>query len=498
MTLGPQEAAANPTPHFPSEQGTGSIGTEGTKSFRKPKHFSKRAAFFGPALAILDSIQWVIIFLGLSQATGGYNTITFAAIFLPLGCIILSLALIGGYRIRMDFASLRYASEHLIACGAAIIGAALVLYVVASFGPNPTSSRAIFGSTFFIFAFTSLLTRRVFWFWRRKARVDGKFLVIADERFGPVFYREYQASAQHQGVRFVAANRELRGKPIDGEGSPAPVVEVAHLLPHLDRESAAGYEAIVVAADLNGLDPAIASRLGVIHFDELPVYTMDSFYEKYWSRIPLDILGPAWPLETEFVLVQHSVYSSLKRLLDFLVAVFLLLLTAPLMLLVSIVIAIFDGFPVIYSQKRTGINGEPFTLYKFRTMKLGSDKGDGYTREGDDRVSSLGSFLRKTRLDEFPQLWNVLRGEMSMIGPRAEWTRLVEGYEREISYYHFRHLVRPGITGWAQVNYPYGASLEDTLMKFSYDLYYIRNFSIRLDAEVLLKTLHVILFGKGR
>jgi len=131
-------------------------------------------------------------------------------------------------------------------------------------------------------------------------------------------------------------------------------------------------------------------------------------------------------------------------------------------------------------------------------MKPGSDKGDGYTRKGDDRVSSLGSFLRKTRLDELPQLWNVLRGEMSMIGPRAEWTRLVEGYEREISYYHFRHLVRPGITGWAQVNYPYGASLEDTLMKFSYDLYYIRNFSIRLDAEVLLKTLHVVLFGKGR
>jgi lipopolysaccharide/colanic/teichoic acid biosynthesis glycosyltransferase len=107
-------------------------------------------------------------------------------------------------------------------------------------------------------------------------------------------------------------------------------------------------------------------------------------------------------------------------------------------------------------------------------------------------------FLRKTRIDELPQLWNVLRGDMSMIGPRAEWVRLVEEYQEKIPYYHFRHLVRPGITGWAQVNYPYGASLDDTLQKLSFDLYYIRNFSLKLDAAVLLKTLHVIFFGKGR
>jgi lipopolysaccharide/colanic/teichoic acid biosynthesis glycosyltransferase len=131
-------------------------------------------------------------------------------------------------------------------------------------------------------------------------------------------------------------------------------------------------------------------------------------------------------------------------------------------------------------------------------MKVGSDKGDGYTREGDSRVSRLGSFLRKSRLDELPQLWNVLKGDMSLIGPRAEWVRLVADYERQIPHYHYRHLVSPGITGWAQVNYPYGASLEDTVEKFSYDLYYIRNFSLRLDAEVVLKTLHTMLFGKGR
>ncbi len=168
------------------------------------------------------------------------------------------------------------------------------------------------------------------------------------------------------------------------------------------------------------------------------------------------------------------------------------------MLVTAAAIMILDGFPIIYSQPRAGVHGKPFTLYKFRTMRVGSDRGDGYTREGDSRVSKVGNFLRKTRLDELPQLWNVLRGDMSMIGPRAEWMRLVSDYEKQIPHYHFRHLVRPGITGWAQVHYPYGASLDDTLQKFSYDLYYIRNFSMRLDAEVLLKTLHVVLFGKGR
>jgi lipopolysaccharide/colanic/teichoic acid biosynthesis glycosyltransferase len=124
--------------------------------------------------------------------------------------------------------------------------------------------------------------------------------------------------------------------------------------------------------------------------------------------------------------------------------------------------------------------------------------GPAYTGTHDDRITAVGRFLRASRLDEVPQLWNVLLGDMSLIGPRAEWTRLVEEYERKIPCYHFRHLVKPGITGWAQVSYPYGASLDDTLRKLEYDLYYIRHFSFVLDASIVLKTIHVMLFGKGR
>jgi len=121
-----------------------------------------------------------------------------------------------------------------------------------------------------------------------------------------------------------------------------------------------------------------------------------------------------------------------------------------------------------------------------------------YTQPGDKRITRFGRLLRAIRLDEFPQLWNVLRGDMSMIGPRAEWERLVSDYEKQIPCYHFRHLVRPGITGWAQVHYPYGASVDDALRKLEYDLYYIRYFSFQMDAAIVLKTIHVMLFGRGR
>jgi exopolysaccharide biosynthesis polyprenyl glycosylphosphotransferase len=458
----------------------------------------KREAFFAPLLVLTDFLVWLVVDFGITQLTGGYSIILLSTVIVPIVFLMISIALIGGYRYKKDFASLRYASEHLIACAVSYPISAYFFYVVASFGSNATSSRAVFTLSFLVFSLLSLFVRRAFWFGSENWRSLGKFLVIVDKECGPYFYRDYCASGQHQQVRYVAAMKELRGMPIAGEGTPAPVVEVSHLLPYLDRESAAGYEAIVVAADIDKLPEEVADRLGLIHFQDLPVYTMESFYEKYWSRVPTEILGASWPLEADFLLVKHSVYTALKRLLDFLFAMILLLVVSPIMVLIGILIAVFDGFPVLYSQQRAGIHGVPFTLYKFRTMVVGSDQGDVYTRVGDVRVTYLGSVLRKTRLDELPQLWNVLRGDMSMIGPRAEWVKLVSKYDSEIGHYNFRHLVRPGITGWAQVNYSYGESLHDALQKFSYDLYYIRNFSLKLDAEVLLKTIFVVLFGRGR
>ena len=465
---------------------------------RRRKRQKLTQLIFTLLLPCADAALWLGCYFGLSQLSGSYNIITPPSYLIPMGMLMGCLMNVGGYRPKTDFISLRYASEHLIACLFALFASTIVVYFFVSFGPHATSSRAIFMASVFLFAPGSLLVRRGISFLNQGDRSKTKFLIIADEKIGPIFHKAYEESGQLQSVRYVAAQKELRGKPVAGEGTPAPFVEAAHLLPHLDRESAADYEAVVVAADLSKIDANILHRLGVINFEEIPVYTMETFYESYWKRIPIDLISPSWPLESEFNLVQHSVYGSVKRLLDVLTALVVLIIAAPFLMMVALAILILDGRPVFYSQPRTGLHQKVFTLFKFRTMKVDSDKGDGYTREGDARITALGSFLRKTRLDEFPQLWNVLFGDMSMIGPRAEWTRLVEDYERQIPNYHFRHLVRPGITGWAQVNYPYGANLADTMQKLSFDLFYIRNFSLRLDAEVLLKTLHVMSFGKGR
>jgi lipopolysaccharide/colanic/teichoic acid biosynthesis glycosyltransferase len=158
-----------------------------------------------------------------------------------------------------------------------------------------------------------------------------------------------------------------------------------------------------------------------------------------------------------------------------------------------------NGRPAIFRQIRVGREGQSFTAYKFRTMAMQfAESDDIYTRVDDPRVTRAGRWLRKLRLDELPQLWNVCKGDMSLIGPRAEWIKCAERYEKKIPFYHFRHLVKPGITGWAQVNYPYGESDEDAIEKLKYDLYYIRHYSLKLDAMITLKTVHTMLFGKGR
>ena len=469
-----------------------------TRTKKKSSRGRIRQWNFALISGFLDVSIWVLLCLGISKLTGSYNNITSDLLVVPVAVLMFSVALVGAYRFKQDFASLRYASEHCIACLAAYPVSAFLLYVVASFGAGTGTSRAIFSATIFFFCIISLLLRRMYWFSAARFHSLEKFLVIADAELGPIFYRDYISSGLKQKIRFFSVEPSLCGKPISGEGTPVVEFEISQLGAFLKRTDVLNCEAIILAAQFSLVDHGIMRELGVMHFGERPVYSIESFYEKYWSKVLLNLIGPGWPLQTNFLLVQSTAYSAIKRLADLLISMLALVVLSPLIFLVAIAIFLIDGSPVIYSQERIGIHQIPFRLFKFRTMRHGSDLGDRYTREGDSRVTSLGTFLRKTRLDELPQLWNVLIGDMSLIGPRPEWVKLVEDYELVVPHYHFRHLVRPGITGWAQVNYPYGASVEDSLQKLSYDLYYIRNFSLRLDAEVTLKTLHVMFFGKGR
>jgi lipopolysaccharide/colanic/teichoic acid biosynthesis glycosyltransferase len=178
----------------------------------------------------------------------------------------------------------------------------------------------------------------------------------------------------------------------------------------------------------------------------------------------------------------------------------LLAATAPLMALIAIAIKLDTPGPIVFSQERVGLRGRRFMVHKFRSMRRDAERHTGpmWAKENDDRVTRIGAFLRKCRFDELPQLWNVLRGEMSFIGPRPERPYFVDLLKAEIPFFDLRHYVKPGITGWAQVMYPYGASVEDSHRKLEYDLYYAKNLSLSLDLLILLKTVGVVIKGEGR
>ncbi len=187
-----------------------------------------------------------------------------------------------------------------------------------------------------------------------------------------------------------------------------------------------------------------------------------------------------------------------KRVLDFAISIPLIIITSPIILysIYRIKKESPDG-PILFKQNRVGKDGKIFTCYKFRSMKTNIEYFHKYTQDNDPRLFKWGNFMRKTRIDELPQLINVIKGDMHLIGPRAEWDKLANEYKTKIKNYNLRHIVKPGITGWAQVNYPYGRNLNDTKKKLEYDLYYIKNWSIFLEIKIIIKTILIILGKKG-
>ena len=223
-----------------------------------------------------------------------------------------------------------------------------------------------------------------------------------------------------------------------------------------------------------------------------------SFVERELGRIVLDDLDPNWLIFSDGF--DKSVFrDAAKRAFDLIVSLLLLLFTLPITAVAALLIKLDSPGPVFYRQERVGRDGRTFTLTKFRSMRVDAEQQGGprWAAEKDDRITEVGAFIRQTRIDELPQIINVLRGEMSIIGPRPERPFFVDTLTDAIPFYGERHRVKPGITGWAQINYPYGASIEDAREKLSYDLYYVKNTSLFLDVIILLQTVRVILWPSG-
>ena len=256
----------------------------------------------------------------------------------------------------------------------------------------------------------------------------------------------------------------------------------------------------VIVGDMSKLDEALVRQISDLRFRGMRVFSYSAFYERYWSRIPVMQLSKTWFLQASgFERIYDQVGLRFQRVLDVLISFAGMVLLSPLLLLLALMVRLTSPGAAIYKQQRVGLNGRLFTLYKFRSMVVDAERdGPVWSQKNDPRVTSFGKFLRATRFDELPQLLNIFKGQMSLIGPRPERPEFVASLRERIPHYDLRHLVAPGLTGWAQVMYSYTSSVDEAARKLEYDLYYIKNHSIQLDFAILIKTVILVLRRMGR
>ena len=449
------------------------------------------------ALVLLDFLAVVLLFNFFAWTRGfaQWHDPILAPLLLPATMHFIAVYLIDGYNPRTDMMSVTYTSLHAIALVFVLFFTLLFTFAIISAGFPLQGSRFVTTSALLALIPVTLSYRR-FFYQRQQARTQQRyFMFLGSPENCTAFKEECQKTGMVQAVLYATHATFARGftQPNLATSVP-PFGDVVHYLEEYEGQ----IDAIILRESSNELPVAVAQKLMELHFSGVPTYTLELFHEVYWRKIPLYRLNQTWLFQEGFRIAREPVYERLKRLTDILMASFGLLLALPFLPFAAAGIWLGDRGPVFFRQPRVGKNRRLFDIVKLRTMRTDDQAGADYTAVGDTRITRFGRFLRQTRIDEVPQLWNVLVGDMSLIGPRAEWVKLVTEYEAKIPCYHFRHLVKPGITGWAQVNYPYGANLEDTLRKLEYDLYYIRYFSFVLDASIVLKTIHLMLFGKGR
>lgn len=424
------------------------------------------APYGASALTVFEAgIVFALLMLALNSAFGLYRrdeAVTFAVI---VGRLLLALAL-----------------------GSPL--AYLLFYLM----PGGQSAQMVLGYTLLYAACGQILLRQVM-FTARSAGVGARRVLIVGT--GP------EAKTVEESLRTIGYPRyAVVGFYQAGAGD-------ASALPSTQRVYTRESDFIEVVRRLRAQEVIVAvreQRGGVLPLRELlecringiPVTDLAGFYERVRGEVPIDSLKASWLIYGQGF-AQDGLRTVIKRAFDIVASTALLVLALPVMLLAAVAIFLESGLPIIYRQERVGRGGRTFVCLKFRSMRADAEK-DGVARwaaAGDSRITRVGRIMRKTRIDELPQLINVLRGDMSLVGPRPERPRFVTELKEQIRFYDVRHSVKPGLTGWAQVRYSYGASVEDASKKLEYDLYYVKNHSLFLDVLILVETVRVILFREG-
>jgi sugar transferase (PEP-CTERM system associated) len=337
--------------------------------------------------------------------------------------------------------------------------------------------------------------RLVFEWLSRNMRPREKLLLVGTGAAAIDLARELFERRHELGVEivgFVDPDPARIGAPVINPG----VVGTIEDIPAIVREQ--GVDRVVVSlTDARGklpVDELLKMKLDGVTFDHLA-----AVYEQYTGKIAVENLRPSWLIFSPGF-KKSRLLSLAKRSIDIVAASVGLVVALPLLALVALSVRLTSNGPVLYHQRRVGLQGRVFVVHKFRSMRADAEAETGAvwaSKDGDTRVTPLGSLLRRTRLDELPQLWNVLRGDMSFVGPRPERPEFVDELTKQIPFYRQRHVVRPGLTGWAQVRYTYGASVEDALQKLQYDLFYIKHLAISFDLFIIFSTIKTVILRKG-
>jgi sugar transferase (PEP-CTERM system associated) len=293
-------------------------------------------------------------------------------------------------------------------------------------------------------------------------------------------------------VGFIDADETRVGMPVLNPGVIGTIADIPRIVRERDVD-----RVVVSLADARGkfsMNDLLTMKLNDgVNFDHLA-----SVYERYTGKIAIENLRPSWLIFSEGFRKSTALEAG-RRSLDILLAAVGLLLFLPVMLAAAIAVRLNSKGPALYHQRRVGLKGRLFTVHKFRSMRQDAEAASGaiWSQAGDPRVTGVGRFMRRTRVDELPQLWNVLRGEMSFVGPRPERPEFVSDLSEQIPFYGQRHAVRPGLTGWAQVRYSYGGTVDDALQKLQFDLYYIKHQSIAFDLFIILETIKTVAVRRG-
>ena len=394
-----------------------------------------------------------------------------------------------------DFRSLAERSDLLVRLLNAFGAASLILACAYFWWPDLIIGRGVFLISVALMVALIVGWRASFAWVTQRVAPRERLLLVGTNAAAVDLARELFERRQELGVEivgFIDPDPSRVGAPVLNPGVIGTIDDIQRLVPELAVD-----RVVVSLADARGKLPMnrlLDIRLdGGVAFDHLA-----SVYEEYTGKIAVENLRPSWLIFSEGFRKTRLLRTA-KRFIDLVSSAVGMVITLPLMALVAIAVKATSAGPVLYHQRRVGRHGREFTVHKFRTMRVDAERDTGpvWSAANDSRVTPIGGFLRRTRFDELPQLWNVLVGEMSLVGPRPERPEFVRDLTTTIPYYGQRHVVKPGVTGWAQVRYTYGASVEDAVQKLQYDLYYIKNLSIALDLVIMFETLKTVILRKG-